>query len=82
LPRDSGAAAATVAAVVITKASLTAGSEITAARAGSGTRINKNIPDRQNATTATMMASRSVDSAGAPAEAAANGSKLRPSIAV
>ena len=63
---------------VVIGALLTAGIGFAAARAGSGTRINKNIPDRQNATTATMMASRSVDSAGAPAEAAANGNSVRP----
>ena len=50
-------------------------------RVRSGTRTNRNMPDTQKATTATTIAKRSVESAGA-LDVAGSGKSFMPAIAV
>ena len=67
---------------VMTESPPTGAVAFAAARDVSGMSSKRKIPERQNATTDTMIANRSVDSAGALAGADANGNRVKPSIAV
>ena len=51
-------------------------------RPRSGTRYKRKMPDTQNATTATTMASRSVDNVGAPEAVPGSGNSVTPPMAV
>src|SRR5215470_16157726 len=52
------------------------------ARARSGTSVSRKMPETMKATTATTIASRSVESTGAPAGPCSNGTTVRPAMAV
>ena len=64
------ATSATACAMAVPSATAT---DCGSARAGSGKRSKRNIPETQNPTTATTIASRSVESAGAPDAAVTKG---------